>query len=190
MSKDYWRRVHKRALADTIKALRLDSREQLVIKVIVIIAALACLALWGSADASRDELIARAAIAGILVLLFPFVYIWKFLGAPARLEAENKASHLASIDDLNIRMDRISERLDAMPDPELLLVGERERVSLVIRNSGTDATFTVKIDYSGTTQHGLPETPVFAQWADGSTAEQKRIEAGSRDRALDLPHRI
>lgn len=47
-----------------------------------------CLAFLGSADASRDELIARVAIGAAVIGLFPFIYAWKLVQIPAKLDAE------------------------------------------------------------------------------------------------------
>jgi hypothetical protein len=65
MVRDYWRYIHTLALAEAAHAVQLESRARLVTAAIAVIVALGCLAFWGSADASRDELIVRAAIAGV-----------------------------------------------------------------------------------------------------------------------------
>ena len=93
MVKEYWRQVHRRAFADAAHELHIESRGRLVIALISALAAVVALFFWGSADASRDEMIARAGLASVVILLFPFVYLWKFLGAPARMAEESDMAH-------------------------------------------------------------------------------------------------
>jgi hypothetical protein len=88
MVRDYWRYIHTLALAEAARTLELESRARLVTAAIAVAVALGCLAFWGSADASRDELIVRAAIGGVVVGLFPFIYLWKLVQVPAKVDAE------------------------------------------------------------------------------------------------------
>jgi hypothetical protein len=99
MADGYWRRVHLRAHADAGKELHIESRGRVVIALLGAIGAIVALAFLGSSDASRDEIIARGAIGGIVILLFPFVYLWKFLGTPGRLEQELESKLSARLDE-------------------------------------------------------------------------------------------
>lgn len=99
MVRDYWRAIHRKAFAETGVLLKLDSRAHVMIGCVGLIAILGCLAFWGSADASRDEAITRLAIAGAVIGLFPFIYLWKLVEVPARLhEAAAGPFSLASSD--------------------------------------------------------------------------------------------
>jgi hypothetical protein len=111
MSDGYWRRVHLRAIADAGKELHIESRGRLVIALLGAAAAIVALAFLGSSDASRDEMIARAAIGGIVILLFPFVYLWKFLGTPARLEQELETRLSARIDEQAAQIADLREQI-------------------------------------------------------------------------------
>ncbi|HEX8168652.1 MAG TPA: hypothetical protein VF601_23060 [Beijerinckiaceae bacterium] len=86
--RDYWRHIHRLAFAEAADTLGLESRARIATGAIAVLVALGCLAFWGSADASRDELIARVAIGGVIVALFPFIYAWKLIQVPAKLDAE------------------------------------------------------------------------------------------------------
>lgn len=99
MIRDYWRAVHRRAFAETAKLLHLDSRAHVMIGAVVVIVVIGCLAFWGSADASRDEAITRIAVAFALVGLFPFIYVWKLIQVPAKLDAEINPQGRSSSDD-------------------------------------------------------------------------------------------
>src|SRR5262245_7488049 len=87
MIRAYWCIVHRRAFAETAKALGLESRTRIVMGTLIVVVILLCLAFWGSSDASRDEAIVRLAIAGIVICLFPFV-AWKLVSTPARMHEE------------------------------------------------------------------------------------------------------
>lgn len=96
MSKSYRRRVHERALKDTRHALLLGTREQIVITAAVICIALAAIWLFGEHEVVRGEFYLRVALTGGLILLFPFVYGWKLLGTPKRLD-EDAAAETANL---------------------------------------------------------------------------------------------
>jgi hypothetical protein len=147
MVREYWRQIHRRALADTVRVLHLESRGRLVIALAGVIAALSCLFFWGSADASRDELIVRLAIAGFVIFLFPFVYLWKFLEAPARIRDELETELNARISDLEQRITALGEEVkprlafgrlkdDLVFDTEGNTTTERKY--LEIRNTGNE----------------------------------------------------
>jgi hypothetical protein len=87
MVRDYWRYIHTLALSEAAHALELESRARIVIAAIAVLVALGGLAFWGSADASRDELIVRVAIGGVVIGLFPFIYLWKMIQIPAKIDA-------------------------------------------------------------------------------------------------------
>jgi hypothetical protein len=88
MVRAYWCIVHRRAFAETAKALGLESRARIMMGALIVVVILLCLAFWGSSDASRDEAIVRLAIAGTVIGLFPFVYAWKLVSTPARMHEE------------------------------------------------------------------------------------------------------
>jgi hypothetical protein len=89
----YWHGVHKNAFSEAAAALGLESRVRVMIGAIGVVVVLVCLAFWGSAEASRDEMIVRLAIAGVVIGLFPFVYLWKMVSIPARLDEETKRKY-------------------------------------------------------------------------------------------------
>ncbi len=88
MAGGYWRRVHNRAAGEALHLLGLGSWSQIVIRAAVVIAAILALMFWGSTDAASDEMIVRVAIVAVIVLLFPLVYVWKFVRSPAAIEKE------------------------------------------------------------------------------------------------------
>jgi hypothetical protein len=80
----YWRAVHSRAFAEAAASLHVEAPWQLVIKALVIAAALGALVWLGSPDAARDELIVRVAIAWALALVYsPFLSLEVFGPAAA-----------------------------------------------------------------------------------------------------------
>lgn len=86
---NYWRRVHRRALSDARHALLLESKERVVIAIILAVIGLALIWLFGAHEAALHELIVRLALTSAILLAFPFVYIWKFITAPAALDHES-----------------------------------------------------------------------------------------------------
>jgi len=96
MIRSYWGEVHRQAFAEAAKALHLESRVKVLVGALGLIVALVCLAFWGSSHATADEAIIRIAIAGTLLCLFPFVYFWKLVSIPARMDAEAKAARAST----------------------------------------------------------------------------------------------
>jgi len=109
MAKDYWRRVRNRARAEALRAIGWESREKLIMSALGVLAALLALTFWGSADASRDELIARLGIALILVFGFPIVWALRMLRLPAEMETEQQVA-------ANVRIDGLQNQIKALDD--------------------------------------------------------------------------
>jgi hypothetical protein len=85
----YWGKVFRRAGAETVALLGLGSREQILIRVGVAAVVIVALSVFGSPDAARDEVVARAAILSfVALLLFPLVWAWKVASLPAQLDRE------------------------------------------------------------------------------------------------------
>ena len=82
MVREYWRRVHKRAFADTLGLLGLGSGGQIVLKGAIGVGAVIALLFFGSSDAARDEFVVRLFFAGLIVFAIPLVYAWSFVAAP------------------------------------------------------------------------------------------------------------
>lgn len=70
---------------ETVKALKLDSASIVFGWIAGTIVVLLALKYLGSADASQDELIARAALAVAAILAIPLVLLWNFIRMPARM---------------------------------------------------------------------------------------------------------
>jgi hypothetical protein len=98
---DYWRRVHRRAFASAAERIGLTTWERVVLNVLLVAGAIAALLFWGSADASRDELIVRIAFVTLIILVFPLFYLREFMIAPAKMEAE--ARDLAALIEKQLR---------------------------------------------------------------------------------------
>lgn len=88
MKEGYWRHVHRLALKATRKNLGLEFRAQIVIRALLAIAVICALALWGSGDASLDEMITRGVVISFVIALFPLLYVWQFVSIPAALDKE------------------------------------------------------------------------------------------------------
>ncbi len=107
--RDYWKRVGYRAYSETTALLGVDSREKIVIKGIFVVAIILALALFGSKDASTDEMIVRFTIIAVFVLLILLVYAWKFVDSPPRIESEAAA-------EANAKISSLQERITALED--------------------------------------------------------------------------
>lgn len=128
MVRDYWTRVHRTAFAQAARRIGLDTWERVVLNVLLVGAALAALLFWGSAEASRDELIVRITIAAGLILIFPLFYFRELVVTPARMEAEARedaskrtAEYVASIE----RLGKDNETLKMKMSPEVILMSPR-----------------------------------------------------------------
>jgi hypothetical protein len=89
--KSYWRRVRKRATEEARAALSIETRERVVIGAVVTITAIALLFFFGSEGASWDEALAKVGPWVILILgVYPVVWVWKFVRAPAQMADEER----------------------------------------------------------------------------------------------------
>ena len=87
----YWGRVSKRAWADTLRALSLDNTERVVLGVVAVVAG--AVLVWvalGLTDAARGIVVRLFASASILLIL-PGVFVWKFITALSKLDADHQA---------------------------------------------------------------------------------------------------
>lgn len=99
-----------------------------MLNVLLVGAALLALLFWGSADASRDELVVRLAFAALLILVFPIFFIREFVIAPADMEAEAKvefakqeAVYIEGIGKLRSDNEALKRKLS----PEVILMSPR-----------------------------------------------------------------
>lgn len=85
---DYWKQVHSRAVAASRQDLGLGSWKKIMIKGVIGGAIILALALWGSGDASGDEIVVRVSLIAVAIFLFPLVYLINFATIPPKLAAE------------------------------------------------------------------------------------------------------
>jgi hypothetical protein len=115
MAKAYWRSVHKLAATETFKSLGLESRDRLVIAILLAFIYLAVVWELGGRDAASGELLLKVAATMAPLIAFPAIYLWKFFRVPARMAAEAEEAQL----ELRRRLDRraeINEKLRKLSD--------------------------------------------------------------------------
>ncbi len=86
----YWRNIHKRAVKDARHALRIETADRVVITVIVMIIAIAVIWLVNTHEMATNEIIKRVCYTVAVIIAFPAVYFWKFIAAPAKIDAEER----------------------------------------------------------------------------------------------------
>jgi hypothetical protein len=86
----YWIRVHREAWS-RVKATNGVAMLNLLVLGVSIFGAIWGLAIWGSADAARDELIGRTVIAAIAVLFMVLHYVYSIKRIPDEWDSENRA---------------------------------------------------------------------------------------------------
>jgi len=99
MGLDYWGRVRKRAWADTLRALGLDTTERAVLRILVAIVGV--VAMWialGFTD-TGPSMIGRLLAALAVLLILPAVFVWKFIAAPSKLDAELNSQLKVEVDE-------------------------------------------------------------------------------------------
>jgi hypothetical protein len=112
LERSYWRMVHDRAVLEAAAALHLDSRQQLLIKALVIPVGLVVLVWFGSPAAAKDELILTVFIAWAIALcLLPLVYLWKLWGLPPRVHQEQLIAHQSKTAALEARFEKKQEHI-------------------------------------------------------------------------------
>lgn len=125
----YWRRVHGRAVHDARGTLGIESRERAVL--VIITAAVSVVVIWtlGGSDAALGEILAKTGATAAILLAFPFVYVWKFLTAPAKLQREAEEA-----------LDRLKSEADAQRKSGL-------RLRIASAQSDPNAPSEFYIDY-------------------------------------------
>ena len=112
LEQGYWRMVHDRAVLEAAAALHLESRQQLLIKALVIPVGLVVLVWFGSPAAAKNGLILTVVIAWAIALcLFPLVYLWKLWGLPPRVHQEHLIAHQSKAAALEARFDKKQEHI-------------------------------------------------------------------------------
>lgn len=85
----YWRRAGAHAWSRTIKALGYRSKGRIAATFLTAVAAAGILLFWGSQDAAGDMALARGGLWAIAIMVFPFLYVWHFVHAPAELDQQS-----------------------------------------------------------------------------------------------------
>jgi hypothetical protein len=148
MADSYWGRVRRRAWADAIAQCGFGTKTQVVIKVLLVVAAIFGLAVWSSSGAVRDEIIQLGAvIATLLVFVFPVLYLVNLITAPAKLEREARQAHRDVVTRLETEVSTLRSEIEASYSRGLRF-GEwsreaadtkTERILIEITNEGTVA---------------------------------------------------
>ena len=123
----YWKSVISLAWANTVTELRLNSAVGFILWIIGTISVLASLFFWGSADASRDELVTRISLALAMLGAVPLFFTWKFIGTMPRM-------HRAIRDWAKELEEAIIEASEA--DDAILGIAERYQHGLKVLNEG------------------------------------------------------
>jgi len=88
MRRSYWSEVHHRAIREAMHALSLDEGARGVITIIVAVTAIGVIWITGNPGEAGGELLIRIAVTATIMLLFPFIYFWRFVTIPPRLHEE------------------------------------------------------------------------------------------------------
>jgi hypothetical protein len=88
VQRQYWGAVHKRAVKDAPRLLRIETTENAMIGILLTITAIAIVWLLGDHEIAEHTLIIRIASTVALICWFPFAYCWYFVTAPAKMAAE------------------------------------------------------------------------------------------------------
>jgi hypothetical protein len=88
MQWQYWYTVHRRAVRDARNALWIETKERFMIALLLAIIALALIWLLGGREIAGHELIVQIALTAAVIVAFPFVYCWKLMTSPAKMQAE------------------------------------------------------------------------------------------------------
>src|SRR5437588_12139764 len=98
MVKRYWGRICRRAWAETAALLGLDTWAHFMIRALFVCAIIIALIIYGSSDAAADHAIERTAVFIVAIFLVPFIFAWKLVTVPAKLDAEVNPHGQASSD--------------------------------------------------------------------------------------------
>lgn len=134
----YWGRVHKRAFAATRRTLGLESWWQIVLRALAAIAVVSALALLGSADAAGDELIFRGAAIGVVLAIFPILYLVIFIATPAIFDKDQRESLKIFEERLNQLAAQLSQRESAKESVRALCILLERGQDLVIKKISED----------------------------------------------------
>lgn len=121
----YWAVISGRAWGATCDLLGFTSKGAVVLRLLAAVVVVAVLSLWGSGDAAKDEIVARTALATLVIVFFPAIFVYKFVRAiPAyHAEATGEASTLRA------QLEKKSSARALSPDQKASLAD-------ALRNSG------------------------------------------------------
>jgi len=85
--KQYWKGIVRRAFNDSLIALHYTLL-RVILGLLLTVAVLVSLKTFGSADAWKDETIAKVTPWVLFLITFPLVFLWNLFSAPARVYGE------------------------------------------------------------------------------------------------------
>lgn len=187
----YWGEISKRSAFAAAESVGFDTRDRIMIKALAAIAILFALAFWGSEDASRDEVVARLALAAIVIFIFPLLYLWNLVRVPPKLHNEK----VAQIGEAQAATERIAadnadlrNKLDELTRPNFSLEIQNAIIGDLIQplNSSRILLYVVVIN------RGTPSAAIESTWKlNVVTADNRvfRADAQTLVGATDFPFR-
>jgi hypothetical protein len=173
MGREYWRRVAKRAFLEAAFVLGLNSRERIVIWLAIAAVAVIVLVFWGSADAAWDELVWRLGLVAIIILTFPFVFLWKMLSVPAKMDAEAATEREA----LALQRETKAEKDNRLGKFSELLVAVEELRQVKVSNDEEYEKF--KADVSALVDRLNTELPKFISGPEMTAFAMRNVRSDS-----------
>lgn len=146
MGSHYWGRVSRRAWADTLRALGLDTAEKVVARLLpAVVGVIVVWFLLGSADTGLS-IFARAVAALAVLLVVPGMFVWKLITTPSTLDAElsaqlkvetNEATRQKALDDI---AEEIAWAIDNLinPKPYPTSTGDTEADFILLQTKTDD----------------------------------------------------
>lgn len=154
MQSAYWRKVSARAFCETRVALRLETTERVLITCLVAIIGIGLIWLVDGGDQALVVFYGKCAATVAVLLMFPFIWIWKVVRAPALLDADLRQ--------------RIARKNDALEISERIGALWSEGEDLLSRE-GIESNSVEKVNWTVSVEKYLREVSLFGDAVGFST---------------------
>lgn len=92
MHREYWRAVAARAIRETREALRIETRDRVVLAILSVMIAFLLLGVYGTEGAAFDYSLEKLGVAALILSLFPIFFVYKLVAVPAKQDAEKQTA--------------------------------------------------------------------------------------------------
>ena len=180
----YWKDVHTRAVREARSTLRIETGAQMALLIVFTILTISLIWSFGGSGNAWDETVTKISATLATFLIFPLLYLVKFISVPNHLRTEMLRQHEVSIKSLNSRIQGLEDEITARPDCKLYLVRTHWGWCVEVNALNTNAVYFAHLDFARNTKSISLIVPMPAIWPMHTMSNEYEIIEGSRDLVL------